>query len=299
MQGFARVVGVLVASVVTLAGCGGSSDPSAAVGTTSAQPGQAVDGAVPGAPGLPGCEVVTDAAPELADVLAETVRTDGAVGPAVLTDDDLGGQTLTVTLVLDGGETYRPVSWAVEDTPDGPQLLPLTERAVAVSPPDADTSRVVGADDAITLGDTPGTGGMALGQDCSLVLAQEQQPPPPPPAPEVRDDLIEAAPDRPAPGDLVELTFPAATGRGVAFQLDERVDGEWVTRWWMTSDGNGGDPTTVPVGTGGYGTEDVGIGGPGPDRVLLHPDTTPGEYRLCTANAGEDFCTLIEVTPSG
>ena len=63
----------------------------------------------------------------------------------------------------------------------------------------------------------------------------------------------------------------------------------------MTSDANGGEPLTVPVGTEGYGYPDAGIGGPGPDRVLVPEDAEPGAYRICTANAGDDFCAPLQV----
>lgn len=245
---------------------------------------------------LPGCDLASQVAPAIAGALAETVRTDAVVGPAVLTEDDLGGRTLTATLVVDAGVEYVPVSWAVDEDDPGVRLLPLTEAALEVSSDDADTSRLLGADEEVVLGDTPGTGGMALGYDCSLVLAQQLHPPAPPPAPEIRDDLIVATPATVLPGAIVELTFPEQTDRGVAFQLDEQVGGEWLIRWWMTSDGNGGEPLAVRAGTTGHGWEDVGVGGPGPDRVLVHPDTEPGSYRLCTANAADDFCTSLEVT---
>lgn len=300
-----RMAAVIVGTVLVLAACGGSTDPSGAVddaaaigdgaGTTSGDRGgdpTALAGS------MPGCDLATAIAPEVDAALAETIRTDAEIGPAVLTDDDLGGRTLTVTLVLGGGDDYRPVFWAVDETGDGVRLLPLTEETLAVSPPDADRSRLLepGPKGVIVQGDTPGSGGMALGSDCSLILAQELHPPSPAPPAELREDLMVASPAVARPGDVVELTFPEETFRGVAFQLDRREGEGWTTEWWMTSDGNGGRPTTVPVGTEGYGTEDVGIGGPGPDRVLVHPDTAPGDHRICTANAGEDFCTRLTIT---
>lgn len=308
-----RTAAVIAGTVLVLAGCGGSTDPLSPTdadaadvsnGTADTGGGAATTpdelGSDPTAivGDLPGCDLATATAPEVAAVLTETIRTDAVIGPAVLTDDDLGGQTLTTTLVVDGGVDYLTVSWAVEDGPDGPRLLPLTPESLALSPPDSDTSRLLdpGPDGAIVLGDTPGSGGMALGSDCSLILAQALYPPPPAPPAEIREDLMVATPAVALPGDVVELTFPEETVRGVAFQLDRREGDEWTTKWWMTSDANGGRPTTVAVGTEGYGTDDVGIGGPGPDRVLVHPDTAPGDYRICTANAGEDFCVPLTVS---
>lgn len=307
-----RMAAVFVGIVLVLVGCGGSTDPLGA-GDDAANSSDDVadtgdgEGTPPDESGddpagiagdLPGCDLATATAPEVAAALAETIRTDAEIGPAVLTDDDLGGQTLTTTLVVDGGADYLPVSWAVGNGPDGPRLLPLTQKSLAVSPPDSDTSRLLepGPDGVIVQGDTPGSGGMALGSDCSLILAQELYPPPPAPPAELREDLMVANPPVARPGDVVELTFPEKTSRGIAFQLDRREDDGWTTEWWMTSDANGGQPTTVAAGTEGYSYDDIGFEGPGPDRVLVHPDTAPGDYRICTANAGEEFCTPLTVT---
>jgi hypothetical protein len=68
------------------------------------------------------------------------------------------------------------------------------------------------------------------------------------------------------------------------------------SRWaWMTSDGNGSVPFTVPPFTEGYAVVDVGIVGPGPDHVRLPDELAAGEHRVCSANAGEDFCAILEV----
>lgn len=104
-----------------------------------------------------------------------------------------------------------------------------------------------------------------------------------------------ADPTRVAPGETVAMRFPKETLRGVAFQLDRRDGDDWSTHYWMTSDGNGGNPVSVPVGTEGYGVADVGVAGPGPDHVWIPDDVTPGAYRICTVNAGDEFCATIEI----
>lgn len=43
------------------------------------------------------------------------------------------------------------------------------------------------------------------------------------------------------------------------------------------------------------GWPDVGVAGPGPDRIEIPADAPTGEYRVCTANAREDFCAPIEI----
>ncbi|MGQ0608815.1 MAG: hypothetical protein ACT4OQ_10190 [Chloroflexota bacterium] len=39
----------------------------------------------------------------------------------------------------------------------------------------------------------------------------------------------------------------------------------------------------------------IGVGGPGPDRMSIPETVEVGEYRICTGNAGENFCTPIEI----
>jgi len=36
----------------------------------------------------------------------------------------------------------------------------------------------------------------------------------------------------------------------------------------------------------------------GPDRVALPGDLQSGEYRVCTANAGDEFCAPLTITPN-
>lgn len=39
----------------------------------------------------------------------------------------------------------------------------------------------------------------------------------------------------------------------------------------------------------------MGVSGPGPDEVLIPDVATPGQYRLCTANAVNNFCAETEI----
>lgn len=131
--------------------------------------------------------------------------------------------------------------------------------------------------------------------DCSWVVADVTHADPPEPEPQMRPDLLTLDPSPAAPGQLVTMHFPEQTSRGVAFQLDRRAGDGWEPVAWMTSDGNGGEPVTVPAFTDGYGVNDVGVSGPGPDHVRLPDDVSSGGYRICTANAGEEFCAPLEV----
>ena len=45
----------------------------------------------------------------------------------------------------------------------------------------------------------------------------------------------------------------------------------------------------------GMAVEDIGVGGPGPDHVPIPDPAEPGDYRICTGNAGADFCAPIEI----
>ncbi|GAB2635847.1 hypothetical protein [Kribbella swartbergensis] len=107
---------------------------------------------------------------------------------------------------------------------------------------------------------------------------------------------IEITPATARPGATVALTFPEETGRGIAFQLAKAAEPNKVL-YYMTSDwGQGAEHTPRWWAAGGDGGwVDVGIGGPGPDRVVLPETAEDGTYLLCTANAVEQACGLVTV----
>lgn len=144
----------------------------------------------------------------------------------------------------------------------------------------------------ITSALAPGCGTWPVGSPAPSVRAGPADP-----SAEIRPELMVAEPPRPAPGEVVELTFPLETMRGVAYVLERQEDGTWQYLYDMVSDGNGGAPQTVPALTEGFGHDDVGVGGHGPDRVRIPEDAERGQYRICTANAGDEFCTGIEIVP--
>ena len=91
------------------------------------------------------------------------------------------------------------------------------------------------------------------------------------PAAEMRPDLIVAEPSEIEPGDLVALSFPDETARGILFTLDrEALDG-WRTLYFLTSDGPGPgwEPTWTRAGGAGLDVEAIGVGGIGPDPVPI------------------------------
>jgi hypothetical protein len=113
---------------------------------------------------------------------------------------------------------------------------------------------------------------------------------------EFRPDLIVADPTTVAPGDLVSLTFPEETVRGVLFVLEERVGETWIHRFNLSSDGPGPEWTAewFPL-DGDVAFPDIGVLGPGPDRVPIPDTAEPGAWRICTGNAGAEFCAAIEI----
>lgn len=205
-------------------------------------------------------------------------------GPLVAVDAGDGSGTTVVAAVLFDGDT---AVWVVEPEA-GPEVTSANRAAATAS------SFPLEAVD--TAGDDPVAYAMASATDCSEAAAAPFRPVEPEPAPSMRPDLLVLAPDPAAPGDTVAMRFPEESGRGVAFQLDQQIGGEWFTRYWLTSDGNGGRPISVPVYTEGYGVPDVGVGGPGPDHIVLPDDVVAGSYRICTANAGDEFCASVEIS---
>jgi hypothetical protein len=98
------------------------------------------------------------------------------------------------------------------------------------------------------------------------------------------------------PRDEVELHFPEETERGVAHVLEERVGDGWQLRYYLTSatEDHSDSIRWAPVGED-YSWIDLPVGGPGPDRIVIPDTAEPGEYRVCTGNAGTNFCAEIVV----
>lgn len=108
------------------------------------------------------------------------------------------------------------------------------------------------------------------------------------------------APTSATPGQEVALRFPSDSQRGIAFSLAPWSEGHWEEKYYLTSDwGRSGDytPTWWTVeDSANRGWEQVGVSGPGPDRVLVPETASPGDYLLCTANALDEACALLTVT---
>jgi hypothetical protein len=113
----------------------------------------------------------------------------------------------------------------------------------------------------------------------------------------VRPDQIVVDPDRAEPGEVVGVSFPDEMTRGILFVLEQQTANGWLPAFFLTSDGpgEGWEMTWSPPGGAGLAVEDIGVGGPGPDHVIIPEVAEPGMYLLCTANAGDNVCTQIEV----
>ncbi len=100
------------------------------------------------------------------------------------------------------------------------------------------------------------------------------------------------------PGQRIALRFPDHFSRGVAFSLAAWKGESWEVQYYLTSGPGSGSPAPEwwsVEDSEGHGWPDVGIGGPGPDYVMI-PNTAPsGTYRLCTANARDQACELLTI----
>jgi hypothetical protein len=126
----------------------------------------------------------------------------------------------------------------------------------------------------------------------TAAVSQSASPPAPDP-----DARIVVDPARAEPGDVVPLGFPDEMARGILFVMEGRTADGWLPAFFLTSDGPGPgwEMTWQPPGGAGLAVEDIGVGGPGPDHVLIPDVAEPGGYRICTANAAEKVCAPIEV----
>jgi hypothetical protein len=108
-------------------------------------------------------------------------------------------------------------------------------------------------------------------------------------------DRMVVEPAAAAAGEIVELTFPGGHDRGILFAIDASVGGGWERSALLISDASGANPTWFRGGDDDIAVDAIGIGGDGPDRVPIPHGLLPGDYRICTANAGENLCVPIQV----
>jgi len=100
------------------------------------------------------------------------------------------------------------------------------------------------------------------------------------------------------PGALITLHFPTGLRRGLYFSLESRQATDWRLDYYLvtTTDGNparrpwyrADDPDMVFF--------DVGISGPGGEKVLIPDVATPGDYQLCIAGSKQTACSALTIT---
>ena len=114
---------------------------------------------------------------------------------------------------------------------------------------------------------------------------------------ELHPDLLELEEDEVRPGAIIRLHFPQETPRGVGYVLEEEVEGTWQLRYFLTAaEHSGASPSWSTAGRNDPVWPDVGVSGPGPNWIQVPHIADPGSYRVCTANAGEEFCARLELT---
>jgi hypothetical protein len=129
-----------------------------------------------------------------------------------------------------------------------------------------------------------GCGAVRMSEQWSLAPEEAMNP-----------DAMVVEPSRAKPGEIVSLTYPDGLDRGILYAIDARSANEWRRASMLISDAAGGRPMWFEADDESVAVEAIGIAGPGPDRVPIPETLEPGEYRICTANAGENVCTPIDV----
>lgn len=223
------------------------------------------------------------------DLVASGVADDAGLSPLIARiEDDVA--VVAARRVADTYGARETAIWLVQDLDGAPTVTAVADTLAPEVSRFPTTEQDPAGSDLLARA-------RAWAEDCAAVSDVFFQPPVVEPEPSMAPDLIVLEPTAAAPGDLVAVRFPQETMRGVAFQLDRRTDDGWETVAWLTSDANGGEPSGVLVADAeGYAWPDVGIGGPGPDRLRIPDGVAPGPHRICTANAGEDVCAPIELT---
>lgn len=279
-----QIVLVVVAAAV-LAACGSSGPVVSGDGAPTPAPASTLLDGVPD-----DCRLVDEVSDPALRALQDGIDPAARRGPLVVATH--GGARVAATTTYGDPVGYgEAAAWVVPDA----------EADITAANPLAAELADFRLDVVDTAGGDAVASALASATDCSHVAAAEARPDlaPTRPPPQLRDDLLTVTPATPTPGSVVEVTFAEDTMRGIAWNLDQRDGDRWTTRFWLVSDANGGEPDAVPAGTQGWGVNDVGVAGTGPDRVLIPEETEPGSWRLCTANRGEEICASVEIAPAG
>lgn len=106
---------------------------------------------------------------------------------------------------------------------------------------------------------------------------------------------FELSPPDPQAGETFAATFDPENVRGGYFTLEQWSGSEWLPpAFLLESDANGGPPTWAAI-DGEFATLDYGVGGAGPDGLVMPDDIETGLWRLCTANGLNDVCAQLTI----
>jgi hypothetical protein len=110
---------------------------------------------------------------------------------------------------------------------------------------------------------------------------------------------VVAEPDTVAAGETVELRFTVDTVRGVAWHMTPAGTGAAQPMYLLIAAADGFDCDTCPAWYGrdeDWAWPDIGLGGTGPDTVVIPDVAAPGAYELCMASSEPSHCLPITVT---
>jgi hypothetical protein len=113
-------------------------------------------------------------------------------------------------------------------------------------------------------------------------------------------------PAKARPGSILTLGFPDEGVRGLGYSLESAGATGWTLEYYLAASRKGeGEPgrrswTRINNGNGndgvGFGYPDLGVTGPGGERLRVPDVATPGVYRLCTAPPAQATCVQLTIT---
>jgi hypothetical protein len=101
------------------------------------------------------------------------------------------------------------------------------------------------------------------------------------------------------PGQVVDLTYPLGLGRGLPFYMSRWQEDHWSQPEFLLLSDAGYRKAIGPswcTRSERWGWRQLGVLGPGPDRIKVPDVAEPGLYRICTANTQEPHCVQLTVS---
>lgn len=110
---------------------------------------------------------------------------------------------------------------------------------------------------------------------------------------------LTAEPDTASPDSVITLRFPDKRDRGVPFTLESAEPAGWQIEYYLIAGRGSKEPggnSWFRPGDPQGGWPDVGVIGPGGEKVRIPQVAAPGSYRMCTANSPDRICVPLTVT---